>query len=357
MIRCEMRMMIIMVSAILMLGVLRGGMAVEVDLEQVFPQPCVIEFHGVINVKSDIRMTLSRNEQRLEGTYFYPRYQEEIVVKGTISHEGQMLLSEYGDRRSPDQATAMFEGHFVSANRIEGEWRAVSHTRSDPFVLERAPTVLLSGTFNEMIPFRVLANPVLDMSSWAEDEVMLSLDGFEKIPLTRQQGVLTCGQEGAIDPKSFDLRMLPGSPALMQITWSHTHYAQTLGTDCLLIVRYEHTAVPLFDTCVASYRETFSTSHVEKFSAVTYAQNRLSVTISRSEEPEGSTYEEEIRCSYEVNKEGLIFLDAQAEFRTVQQVPANSEDEQHPMTSWQALQTFRQEDCMHGVVSSLEGRR
>src|SRR6266478_7682603 len=84
-------------------------------------------FSGTIANNLPVEMTITRDGDRLTGTYFYPKVGKNINLAGTIDKNGNVELKESDDS---GKDTGIFKGKWKSAidspdpglNEIEGKW-------------------------------------------------------------------------------------------------------------------------------------------------------------------------------------------------------------------------------------------
>jgi len=96
-------------------------------------------FRGSI-ANLSIEMTLVRDSDHLNGTYFYPRVGKNIDLKGSIDSSGKLELRET-DETGKD--TGVFKGQWKSNNiglaAIEGKWSRPDGSKETDFELTQQP--------------------------------------------------------------------------------------------------------------------------------------------------------------------------------------------------------------------------
>jgi hypothetical protein len=101
-------------------------------------------FHGRIAGTLAIEMTLTRDGDRLTGTYLYPKVGKNINLAGTIDKDGNLELKE-SDESGKD--TGVFKGKWKPAtdspdpslNEIEGKWSKPDGSKETEFSLMQQP--------------------------------------------------------------------------------------------------------------------------------------------------------------------------------------------------------------------------
>jgi len=87
-----------------------------------------------------IEMTLVRDNDRLTGTYFYPRVGKNIDLKGSIDNGGKLELRETDDT---GKDTGVFKGQWKSNDigfaSIEGKWSRPDGSKETDFELTQQP--------------------------------------------------------------------------------------------------------------------------------------------------------------------------------------------------------------------------
>ena len=112
-----------------------GGKAVAADKSY---------FRGTIAGNLSIEMTLTRDGDRLTGTYFYPKVSKNINLGGTIDKDGNVELRE-SDESGKD--TGVFKGKWKPAtdspdpslNEIEGKWSKLDGSKETAFQVVQQP--------------------------------------------------------------------------------------------------------------------------------------------------------------------------------------------------------------------------
>jgi len=101
-------------------------------------------FRGTIASNLPIEMILTRDGDRLTGTYFYPKVGKNINLVGTIDKGGSVELKE-SDESGKD--TGIFKGKWKPAidspdpglNEIEGKWSKPDGSKETPFQVVQQP--------------------------------------------------------------------------------------------------------------------------------------------------------------------------------------------------------------------------
>ena len=101
-------------------------------------------FRGTIANNLAIEMTLTRDGDRLTGTYFYPKVGKNINLAGTVDKDGNVELKET-DEGGKD--TGVFKGKWKPAadspdpalNEIEGKWSRPDGTKETAFQVVQQP--------------------------------------------------------------------------------------------------------------------------------------------------------------------------------------------------------------------------
>ena len=101
-------------------------------------------FRGTIAGNLSIEVILTRDGDRLTGTYFYPKVGKNINLAGTIDKDGNVELKE-SDESGKD--TGIFKGKWKSAidspdpslNEIEGKWSKPDGSKETPFQVVQQP--------------------------------------------------------------------------------------------------------------------------------------------------------------------------------------------------------------------------
>jgi hypothetical protein len=70
--------------------------------------------------------------QRLEGFYYYDRYQQDILLLGYFDEQGNITISEYATPGKPP--TGVFKGS-LAGSRFQGRWESPDGKRSVEFEL------------------------------------------------------------------------------------------------------------------------------------------------------------------------------------------------------------------------------
>ena len=103
-----------------------------------------VYFRGTIANNLAIEMTLTRDGDRLTGTYFYPKVGKNINLAGTVDKDGNVELKE-SDESGKD--TGVFKGKWKPAtdspdpalNEIEGKWSRPDGTKETAFQVFQQP--------------------------------------------------------------------------------------------------------------------------------------------------------------------------------------------------------------------------
>jgi hypothetical protein len=101
-------------------------------------------FRGTIANNLAIEMTVTRDGDRLTGTYFYPKVGKNINLAGTVDKDGNVELKE-SDESGKD--TGVFKGKWKPAtdspdpalNEIEGKWSKPDGTKETAFQVLQQP--------------------------------------------------------------------------------------------------------------------------------------------------------------------------------------------------------------------------
>ena len=101
-------------------------------------------FRGTIGSNLAIEMSLTRDGDRLTGTYFYPKVGKNINLGGTIDRDGNVELKET-DESGKD--TGVFKGKWKPAtdspdsdlNQIEGKWSKPDGSKETAFQVVQQP--------------------------------------------------------------------------------------------------------------------------------------------------------------------------------------------------------------------------
>ncbi len=101
-------------------------------------------FHGRIGGTLAIEMTLTRDGDRLTGSYLYPKVGKNINLAGTVDKDGNVQLRE-SDESGKD--TGVFKGKWKPAtdspdpglNEIEGKWSKPDGSKETEFSLMQQP--------------------------------------------------------------------------------------------------------------------------------------------------------------------------------------------------------------------------
>lgn len=102
---------------------------------QLFAQDAAAYFVGSINQKLAIQMDLQKQGDQVYGDYYYESVGQEISLKGTITPDFELVLTEYDDQEQP---TATFEGQLSADGRnYSGLWYNAARSKSFKFSLRR----------------------------------------------------------------------------------------------------------------------------------------------------------------------------------------------------------------------------
>jgi hypothetical protein len=101
-------------------------------------------FSGMIATSLPVEMTLTRDGDRLTGTYFYPKVGKNINLAGTIDKDGNVELKE-SDESGKD--TGVFKGKWKPAadspdttlSEIEGKWSKPDGSKETAFLVVQQP--------------------------------------------------------------------------------------------------------------------------------------------------------------------------------------------------------------------------
>ncbi|HXI23801.1 MAG TPA: DUF3298 domain-containing protein [Pyrinomonadaceae bacterium] len=91
-----------------------------------------------------IEMSLVRDDDRITGTYFYPRVGKNIAITGTVNSAGEVELTEADET---GKQTGVFKGKWQpqkdgpdsSLAEIEGKWSKPDGSKSTDFVVTQQP--------------------------------------------------------------------------------------------------------------------------------------------------------------------------------------------------------------------------
>lgn len=101
-------------------------------------------FRGTIANNLRIEMTLVRDAEGLNGSYFYPKVGKDIEIKGTIDKDGNLELKEFDES---GKETGVFKGKWKSVSDpvdlglsgIEGKWSKPDGSKGTNFELAQQP--------------------------------------------------------------------------------------------------------------------------------------------------------------------------------------------------------------------------
>ncbi|MDX6497350.1 MAG: hypothetical protein QOG23_610 [Blastocatellia bacterium] len=101
-------------------------------------------FRGTIANNLAIEMTVTRDGDRLTGTYFYPKVGKNINLAGTVDKDGNVELKESDES---GKNTGVFKGKWKPAtdspdpalNEIEGKWSKPDGTKETAFQVLQQP--------------------------------------------------------------------------------------------------------------------------------------------------------------------------------------------------------------------------
>jgi hypothetical protein len=102
-------------------------------------------FRGEIAHGLKIDMKLLREGSKLSGSYYYERIGTDILVRGRTEETGNLVLEEFVKGRK----TGIFNGKFVSDERIEGKWSRPDGIRSRHFFLVSKSPILRTPLSHE----------------------------------------------------------------------------------------------------------------------------------------------------------------------------------------------------------------
>lgn len=108
---------------------------------------------GVIAGKYEIAMSLSRNGEKMSGSYFYTTRNAPISLTGTIDETGNIVLDEF----TGSKQTGKFEGKMISANEMSGLWSQPNGEKPMPFVLKESSEYIRAAT-PRLVPSSTLAS-------------------------------------------------------------------------------------------------------------------------------------------------------------------------------------------------------
>ena len=112
-------------------------------------------FHGRIAGTIAIEMTLTRDGDRLTGSYLYPKVGKNINLAGTVDKDGNVQLRE-SDESGKD--TGVFKGKWKPAtdspdpglNEIEGKWSKPDGSKETEFSLMQQPIEFSTESISEI---------------------------------------------------------------------------------------------------------------------------------------------------------------------------------------------------------------
>ena len=101
-------------------------------------------YRGTIANNLSIEMILTRDGDRLTGTYFYPKVGKNIALGGTIDKDGNVSISESDDS---GKQTGVFKGKWKPAtdspdptlNEIDGKWSRPDGSKETAFLVSQQP--------------------------------------------------------------------------------------------------------------------------------------------------------------------------------------------------------------------------
>jgi hypothetical protein len=91
-------------------------------------------YRGTIN-ELPVRMTLTRKQDRLTGSYEYVRVGKPLAIQGSLNAEEGFTLDEFDDA---GKKTGSFNGDFRTPNRMEGSWSKPGSEKELYFFAEEA---------------------------------------------------------------------------------------------------------------------------------------------------------------------------------------------------------------------------
>ena len=91
------------------------------------------EFTGTIGRTLKIRIKLARGPYVMRGTYSYDRVGKDIRLAGAVSADGTFYLNEFDEKGN---ATAKFDGSFVTDDWMEGTWKPANGKKELPFAAQ-----------------------------------------------------------------------------------------------------------------------------------------------------------------------------------------------------------------------------
>src|SRR5712692_4267698 len=102
-------------------------------------------FRGAIGANLKIEMKLTRDGERVSGTYLYPKIGKDIEVKGNIDPNGNLTLKEFD---AGGKETGVFKCKWSTGEsdieglptaRIEGKWSRPDGSKETEFHVEEEP--------------------------------------------------------------------------------------------------------------------------------------------------------------------------------------------------------------------------
>jgi hypothetical protein len=122
--------------------------------------------------------------QRLEGFYYYDRYQQDILLLGYLDEQSNITISEYAAPGKPP--TGVFKGS-LSGGMLHGRWESPDEKRSVEFELTATQKLLRTGQEAENISHRnqELAAQSANEKDFAKTIFYLTLSRVEVLAATQ----------------------------------------------------------------------------------------------------------------------------------------------------------------------------
>jgi hypothetical protein len=167
-------------------------------------------YEGNINDTYRIKMTLTKNGNKLTGSYYYTSQNKPLKLSGTIDEYGSIYLNEYNNNGS---ITGVFDGYLNNFS-ISGNWRKPDGSNEMPFYVQ------------EIIPNQtnsVNGNYEYEYSSTYEGETQVVSNGSVNIKLVSKQELNFSISVGTMSGCTGEIE---GSAKLKNGIWSYS------GEDC-----------------------------------------------------------------------------------------------------------------------------
>lgn len=104
-------------------------------------------FKGSINGKYKITITLTKTNNKLNGSYSYDSKEIPLELQGSIDKSGNISLNEFDDNGT---ITGIFKGKLTNDSKITGQWSKPDGGKSMPFSVATAPDIYAKyyGTYS-----------------------------------------------------------------------------------------------------------------------------------------------------------------------------------------------------------------